>query len=65
MLDGSRRAVENIRKIETALALDETVQHKPFRYVGPMFAILLLAIVLCIFGTGYVACNIEAGPAMK
>ena len=65
MLDGSRRAVENIRKIETALGLDETAQHKPFRYVGPIFAILLLAVVLCIFGTGYVACSIGAGSATK
>ena len=61
MLDGSRRAVEDIRKIEAALGLDETAQHKPFQYVGPIFAILLLAVVLCVFGTGYVAWSITAG----
>lgn len=54
LVDGSRRAVENIRRIERALHLDETAQQRPIRYVGPMFAILLLTVVLCVFGTGYV-----------
>ena len=65
MLDGSRRAVENIRKVEKALNLEETVQHRPCRYVGPIFAILAIAVVLCLIGAGYVTANICSGTATK
>ena len=47
MLDGNRRAVTHIRRVEQALTLRLTVEYRPIWYVGPLAGIVLVTAAAC------------------
>jgi hypothetical protein len=52
MLDGVRRAVKNLKKVEKKLELDPTVKYRSF-YEWPLLLVLILAIALYFSGGIY------------
>ncbi|OUR74235.1 hypothetical protein A9Q78_01120 [Methylophaga sp. 41_12_T18] len=52
IMNGERRAVENLKKIEAALQIPQTVEYKP-TYVRPLYLLVWLSTVTSIITGAY------------
>ncbi len=52
LMDGVRRAVDNIRKVERALSLEQTAEYRPWWYISPLIGLVISAILFCAVGAG-------------
>jgi hypothetical protein len=55
MLNGARRAIDNIREVEQELRLQKTAEYKPW-YVFPLLGVVIFAIILYLIGGIYSLC---------
>ena len=61
MMNGVRRAVEAIVKVERQLKLEETAQYRPWWYISPLAAVVVLAVIACLVG-GIYFCSLSEKP---
>ena len=52
VIDGEKRAVQNLKEIENQLNLKQTVAYKPINYIAPLFLALIIGVLVC-FGFGF------------
>jgi TctA family transporter len=58
MMDGVKRAVENIVKVEEELGLERTAKYSPAWHIGPFIAVVSLVAVSSFFAAGYFLCKL-------
>jgi hypothetical protein len=53
LMEAIKRAVDNIKKVENSLGLEQTARYRPVWHGGPLFGMVVLALVSCFIAAGY------------